>query len=420
MSTVAIKRATRTLTIDGNPVFPIVLTNPPPPGAKAPSGRDALSELAAGGASFIRTGRPDWSLQSVDEQLAAERARLDAAASHGLHCWPWLGDVPNLPPAGATPSAKEQLLVKIVNDLKGHPALGLWKGVDEPANPGPGRIPAAGLVRAYKRVKQLDPGHPLVIIQAPRGTVADLVPYRPAFDITGADIYPISYPPGVHAGTANKDLSVVGDMTGKMVQAAGGKPVWMTLQIAWSGIAPSKEHPERVPRFPSLADERFMAYQAIVNGARGLVFFGGHMTQVMKPADAKAGWNWTMWELVVQPLLLELTSTAVGPALVAPDAKAAVRASASDVQLVARDADGFLYVIALRAGGTTSRVSFSGLPAKRDGTPIRGGQVLFEYVQDPLPPPIGGDQVFRSVGVNNGSFSDWFGPHDVHVYRFGI
>jgi hypothetical protein len=425
MSTVTIKRTTRTLVVDGKPVFPIVLTNPPPPGAKAPSGRDALAELAAAGAGFIRTGRRDWSLQSVDEQIAAERARFDAAAAHGLHCWPWLGDVPNLPPkpAGAPPSVNERLLVKIVNGLKSHPALGVYKGVDEPANPfsGPNRIPAAGLIRAYQRLKQLDPAHPLVIIQAPRGTVADLVPYRPGFDITGADIYPISYPPGVHAGTANRDISVVGDVTSKMVVAAGGKPVWMTLQIAWSGMAPSQQHPEFVPRFPSLPEERFMAYQAIVNGARGLVFFGGHMTQVMKPADAQAGWNWTFWELVLAPLLRELTSTAVGPALVAPNAKAVVQASAQDIELVARRAAGFLYVIAVRRSGATSRVSFSGLPSKQDGTPIGGGQVLFEYIQDPLPPPAGaGRQVFRSVGVRNGGFSDWFGPHDVHVYRFSI
>ena len=45
-----------------------------------------------------------------------------------------------------------------------------------------------------------------------------------------------------------------------------------------------------------------MAYQAIVNGARGLTFFGGHLTQVATPADAKAGWNWTFWERVLRPL----------------------------------------------------------------------------------------------------------------------
>ena len=57
--------------------------------------------------------------------------------------------------------------------------------------------------------------------------------------------------------------------------ASGGKPVWMTLQIAWSGVAASKDAPDQVPCFPSLKQERFMAYQAIVNGARGLVFDPG-------------------------------------------------------------------------------------------------------------------------------------------------
>ena len=135
-----------------------------------------------------------------------------------------------------------------------------------------------------------------MIIQAPRSTVAELTPYRPAFDVTGADIFPVAYPPGEHSDLPNKDVSVVGDVTRKMIQAAGAKPVWTTLQIAWSGILPSADKPGLVPRFPTLHEERFMAYQAIVAGARGLMFFGGHLTQVMKPADARAGWNWTFWE----------------------------------------------------------------------------------------------------------------------------
>ena len=46
-----------------------------------------------------------------------------------------------------------------------------------------------------------------------------LTPYRPAFDITGADVYPVSYPPGTHTKTGNRDISVVGDVTRKMVTA---------------------------------------------------------------------------------------------------------------------------------------------------------------------------------------------------------
>ena len=46
-----------------------------------------------------------------------------------------------------------------------------------------------------------------------------------------------------------------------------------------------------------------MAYQAIANGARGLVFFGGHLTEVMSPADARAGWNWSFWSEALRPLV---------------------------------------------------------------------------------------------------------------------
>jgi hypothetical protein len=162
-----------------------------------------------------------------------------------------------------------------------------------------------------------------------------------------------------------------------------------------------------------------MAYQAIVNGARGLAFFGGHISQIARPADAQAGWNWTFWEQVLRPLLEELTSSAVAPALVAPNARTRVKAGAKDVELVTREAGGFLYVIAVRRGSATSRVRFSGLPRKRNGRPITGGEVLFEYVQDPLPPPIEpNNQQFRTVSVDNGGFRDWLAQHDARVYRF--
>ena len=163
-----------------------------------------------------------------------------------------------------------------------------------------------------------------------------------------------------------------------------------------------------------------MAYQAIVNGARGLIFFGGQLTQVMRPRDAQLGWNWTFWEQVLRPLLVELTSPSVLPALTAP-AAGAVAASASDVQVATRQAGSTLYVIAVRTGGTTSRVTFSGLPPRQGGPALAAGQVLFEYAQDPLPPPIQpGNEQFRYVQVTGGSFKDWLGPHDVHVYRFNL
>ncbi len=416
MGAVSLDPATGCLVIGGANVFPIGLSEAPQPDGQTRSGRNAWAEVADAGVNFVRSGLRQWSLPQIDAQIAAERARMDAAVSHGMFCWPRLGNAGNLPTTAG--STEEQILVRLATGLRTHDGLGAWKGADEPAL---GGVPAAGLTRARTKLRTIDPDHPVVIIQAPLQPVATLTAYRPAFDITGADIYPVGYPPGAHSDLPNKDISVVGDVTKKMVGAAGTKPIWMTLQIAWSGVTPSQQRPELVPRFPSLFDERFMAYQAIVNGARGLVFFGGQLTQVMRPRDAQLGWNWTFWEQVLRPLLVELTSPSVLPALTAPVAQAQISASAADIEPTARQTGTTLHVIAVRRGGSTSRVTFSGLPPKQGGAPLTAGQVMFEYTQDPLPPPIQSDkQQFRSVQVAGGSFKDWFGPHDVHVYRFNL
>ncbi|MGB2874283.1 MAG: hypothetical protein WBB76_02295 [Gaiellaceae bacterium] len=416
MANVTIDRSTGSLLVDGRRVFPIGLADAPPLGRTAPNGNDGWAEVAAAGVNFIRTGRHTWGGTAIDAQIAFEHDQQNAAAGHGLHCLLRLGNVGNL---GASPSPVEQLLVRITNEFKSSAGLGAYYGVDEPAL---GHVAPGGLIRAYEKLKALDPAHPVVINQAPRGTVAALDPYRPAFDITGADIYPVSYPPGVHSDEPNKEISVVGDITKKMVAAAGGKPIWMTLQIAWSGVIPTQRNPDIVPRFPTLHEERFMAYQAVIHGARGLFFFGGQLTEVMSPADDSLGWNWTFWTQAIRPLVVELSSPAVQPILLGQAGGGTVGTAAPGVELATRQDSTSLYVVAVRrAGGQASQIAFTGLPRKHDGTPLLTGEVLFEYVQEPLPPPVlPGRQTFRPVKVANNGFHDWFGPLDTHVYRFKL
>src|SRR2546428_12538784 len=86
VSVVTIEQATGCLLIDGRPVFPIGLSEPPPLGGKTPEGNDGWAEVASGGVNFIRSGSGDWSLPQIDAQIASERARMDGAAAHGLHC----------------------------------------------------------------------------------------------------------------------------------------------------------------------------------------------------------------------------------------------------------------------------------------------------------------------------------------------
>jgi len=383
--------------LGGKTVFPITLSGGPPLTAKDPvTGLNGWTEVAAAGVKMLRV-YPPWHAAEAAQQIQGVQAELVAAAGHGLHLWVGLY-------RAANNLGNQALLEQIVDGLKDSPGLGAWKGADEPLH---GKVPSQGVVAAYDFVHSCDPNHPLVIIQAPRArtgplTTALLKPYAAGGDIHGVDIYPISHPPGAHAGRPNKDISVVGDVTALVVQAAPGKGHWTTLQIAWSGVLP----PSHVPIFPDMRQLRFMAYHAIVAGATGLVFFGGDLTSVMSPADAASGWNWTFWHTGLKQLVQELSSPAVVPALVAPPAAVTVKPNAPDVRVTARTAGGFLYLIAVRRSPTVhGPVGFSGLPAG-----VTEGQVLFEYDC--------GD--FRPVKVTRGAFTDPFAPHDAHVYRFPL
>ena len=387
----------------GRAIFPLGLSDPPPVDGKTPSGTDAWAEIAAAGINFARHYDP-WAAASAAEQMVNVRHKLDAARTHGLQVW--------LALAGVDESlARKGLLDEIVNEVKGHPGLGVWKGADEPAH---GHVPAAGLVAVHDHLRSLDPNHPLAIIEAPRNpstakggkdrvlTTAALRPYAAACDIHGVDIYPVSVPPGTHAGRANRDISVVGDVTRIVAAAKPEQPIWTTLQIAWSGVLP----PRHEVVFPTLQQARFMAYDAIVAGARGLFFFGGHLLQVMNPQDRVRGFNWTYWRKVQKPLTEELSGPQHRQALLARDAPFAVTASVPDVALSTRQTPDSIYLIAVRRSpAANGRVRFSGLPPT-----ITRGVVL----------PHGPSNPQRAISVRDGTFTDPspYRPHNARVYRF--
>lgn len=378
------------LVVDGKPTFPIGFTMPPPPDGKTPDGRDGFAELRSAGATFLRTGvmAHPWN----DEAIEQEQRWQDAAARNGMHCWVALADLGTLKPEDAN---KEARLRRVIERFRGHPGMGVWKGVDEPEW---GKQPAEGLIRAYQIIHELDPNHPVGVTQAPRGTVKTLRPYNAAADIIGADIYPVGYPPGAHSLLPNKEISMVGDYTRTMMEVGEGqRPVWMILQIAWSGVLP----PNKTLRFPTFAQERFMAYQAIINGARGLIFFGGHITKAMPEEDAALGWNWTFWRRVLRPVIEEIGDKGpLYPALVAPNSMVQLEVTDGEgIEWLVRETEGAIFLLACKREGATVRATFRGLPDW-----VGSADVLFESP--------------RKVEAKNGELLDWFAPFDVHVYRF--
>ena len=67
MSVVSVDRSTGSLLVEGRKVFPLVLSDGPPLGAKAPSGNDAFAEVDLG--SRVHRNRPLSQLAPQAEEI---------------------------------------------------------------------------------------------------------------------------------------------------------------------------------------------------------------------------------------------------------------------------------------------------------------------------------------------------------------
>jgi hypothetical protein len=388
--------------VDGQKIFPLSVAVIPPPDGKTPDGKSAWEALSEGGINFARiapmdcTGTHGWN----DAGFQKAEAYMREMAPRNIHVWMTIGQ--DLSYTAADDQQGQEKLKTFIKRFKDNPAMAAWKGADEPLwgnmNTN-GKRPPASIATVYKIVHELDPDHPVMVLQAPRGTAEELATYAPYLDVTGMDVFPISYPPGGHvAKWPNKEISSVGDWTKIVMQGSAGKPVWMTLQIAFSGTT----KPGKTLRFPNFAEERFMTYEAIICGARGINWFGGSIDVTLNERDEKLGYNWTFWDRILKPLVAELNDKSpLHEALIAPNSKLPVKVQEAEegLEYVVREVGDEVFVLACKREGKTVQAHFTGLPSS-----VSTGDVLYE---EP-----------RKVEVKDGAFADWFAPFDVHVYRF--
>src|SRR5262249_31769496 len=226
-----------------------------------------------------------------------------------------------------------------------------------------------------------------------------LASYSQVTDAHGVDVYPVT------ATAANPNLHQTGIWTHTLSSITPDHSVWTTLQICSSSSS------DRAGDYvlPTRAQERYMIYDAIINGARGLAFCGGDNPACWDLTDKTYGWNWSFWTSTLEPLLAEINArSALGPALLAPGTTRALATSDPGTQAITRSvatADGpQLWVIAARAGNGahvgTRPVTITGLPR-----PSRWASVYTER---------------RPIRISNGTLTDTFRPWQVHVYRVGV
>lgn len=236
-----------------------------------PQNDDELSAMARAGVNLVP---------------CRSRADLDRVHAVGM-----LGWVPLPVQDGATDALRAQ-----VSAVADHPALAVWEGPDEvvwnfTAYSGLERI--AGFTRddwsrqtstatAYAAqeaarllprlragidlVRELDPHQrPFWLNEAADSDAVYTRGYLDSVDITGCDYYAVR--------STGTDLLAVGRLVDRWKAIGREKPVWMVLQaFSWHSL-----NRARAKRYPTFNESRFMAYNALVHGARGLLYWGSWM-----------------------------------------------------------------------------------------------------------------------------------------------
>lgn len=357
--------------VEGKPWFPIGVCS-------MPVLEPAAERLAAAGFNLIVTG--PFTLEAPEKV----RAVLDRARSLGLYLVEWnngwaYDDIPF--------EERERRFQTSAANVAGHPAFlgwlcdeALWNGV-----------PLAKVRNAYLAARAAMPTYAFWQNQAPRNTVADLARYVRWADVTGMDIYPVEG--ADHSDLPDKTLRVVGAEMDKQHRttlppelqsdgsAAGRKPVWAILQgFGWGAW---EKDPKAHRRAPTWEETRFMAYDAILHGAVGIVYWGASYEAQDAP----------IWDSL-RRMARELAD--ITPALISPERVEATVEGAPGVLAQGRRVDGRLWVIAVNE-----------LPEAADARiRVPGAGAGFERVAEA-----------GAAEAGDGVIRDRFAPYGVHVYR---
>jgi hypothetical protein len=329
------------------------------------------------------------------------RAAYDEAQALGLWGWSALGSL-----SEGNRAEAEKRMRQTIETLRDHPALLFWETEDEPTfawkEPAKLRTPASQINDTARFIRRLDAVHPLYLNHSPTNLVPTLQAYNPAADLVAMDIYPVIpagirelyalWPDGRQGDLLNTSVSQVGQYADKMRRVAGlGRAVFMILQaFAWEMLREKDRDPAMV-LYPTETQLRFMAWQSVVHGVNGLIWWGLSYT----PPEAPL---WPALKAIVGEL------TQVRAALAARSARLALRLIYHDtghsldrgIEWLAKPLGRNTLLIAVNADSNPVDVTFEGLGRFRQLEP------LFTS---------------RPVQCANGALRERFEPFGTRVWR---
>ncbi len=192
-----------------------------------------------------------------------------------------------------------QKVIEKVKSIVNHPALAIWEGPDEIIhtftrlsnlyrtmgvyktkdawiNQTPNAIEYSekkgkeilqAINKNIKQIRKLDNANrPIWMNEAHDADLKFVREYTDAVDIIGVDVYPVR--------EKSRDIARIGDITKRWGKIGRNKKeVFMVLQaFSWDELGDYFGAKKVV--YPSFNESRFMAYDAIVNGAGGILYWG--------------------------------------------------------------------------------------------------------------------------------------------------
>lgn len=287
------------------------------------------------------------------------------------------------------------------------PAIIAWMHGDEPDNAQPlpdGKgygppIPPAAIIADYASLRAADPSRPIVLNLGQgvawdnwhgRGVRTrhpeDYPEYLKGCDIASFDIYPVN---ATHPEVAGKLHLVAEGVTRLTRWTNAKKPVWSCIETTRYNNEGQKPTPAQV---------RSEVWQAIISGARGLIYFVHQFKPVFREAGLLDDPEMTAAVTALNHQITTLAPVLNGPALSDTVAVRIVNPSVP-VAFTARRHDQALHIFAAasREGETEATFTVPGLTGERTI------EVLGEN---------------RTLSAHDGVFTDRFTDWAVHLYRF--
>ncbi|MEN8122745.1 MAG: hypothetical protein ABFS35_20560 [Bacteroidota bacterium] len=352
-----------------------------------PKTENPFKTLAENGYNYVR--------------VKADSTELDKASKYNLNTWIYTTIF-----AKDDSLTSKKKLENLVNKFKNHSALLYWEIEDEPAftwKSAEARITPAQMQNAYDIIKENDSKHDIITNHGPVNLISTLKKYNNSTDLVAVDVYPVIshgikpsyalFDDGLQGDLLNIYPSQVGEYIDKMKTVVdNSKPVFAVLQgFSWEMLKPEEERDSNMVLYPTYKQSRFMAYNAIIHGANGILIWGTNYTP--QPSPFIDDLNNVTKELAEMQEILASKSISNNIEIEYHELGYSVDAG---IEFITKEINDKKYLITVNSDKNPVKVTFSGL------NEFKTAKVLKEN---------------RNVRITNGKLTDIYAPFDVHIYE---